>query len=81
MGVVRSVLCYRPLGGTMEREKTKLEETIRQLREELGAIRSCGLIMAHAQAADARTRYLKTLNEKAASMELLLAKLLKEASP
>ncbi len=55
------------------------EEIIKRLREELGIIKSCALMMAHAQTGDSRTRYLKTLNEKIKSMDSLLARLPKDA--
>lgn len=53
----------------------KTEDLIKTLREDLGAIRSCALMMAHAQSNDARTGYLKTLNQHVASMDSLLAQL------
>lgn len=65
----------------MNASESNMEESIKRLREELGAVRSCALIMAHAQAADVRTRYLKTLSEKVASMDSMLEKLLKESRP
>ena len=39
------------------------EEAIRRLRDDLGAVPSCALLMAHAPAADVRSRYLRTLNK------------------
>ncbi len=51
------------------------EEAIRRLRDDLGAVRSCALLMAHAPAADVRSRYLRTLNKRIASMDERLARL------
>lgn len=62
----------------MEPGKTKLEEAVQRLRDELGAIRSCALLMAHAPAADIRSRYLKTLSERISSMDVQLTRLEQE---
>ena len=53
------------------------QDTIKRVRVELGAVRSCALMMANSQSADARGRYLKALNEKLASIETLLVEALK----
>jgi len=45
------------------------------LREHLGIIRSCALMMAHAQSAHARAGYLKTLTEKIVKMDALLTEM------
>ena len=58
---------------TSKPAKSKSAQAIRQLREELGSVRSCALLMAHAPAADVRSRYLKTLNKRIASMDGQLA--------
>ena len=55
------------------------EEAIRRLRNDLGAVRPCALLMAHAPAADVRSRYLKTLNKRIASMDEQLARLAQKA--
>ena len=55
------------------------EEAIRRLRDDLGAVRSCALLMAHAPAADVRSRYLRTLNKRIASMDGQLAQLEQKA--
>ena len=55
------------------------EEAIRRLRDDLGAVRSCALLMAHAPAADVRSRYLRTLNKRIASMDGQLARLEQKA--
>jgi hypothetical protein len=54
------------------------EATLRKLREELGMIRSCALMMAHTQSAQARTTHLKTLSEKLTAMDAVLARLQEE---
>ena len=59
--------------------ESKLAEAIRQLREELGAVRSCALLIAHPPAADVRRRYLKTLNKRIAPMDGQLAMLEQKA--
>jgi hypothetical protein len=53
----------------------KPDEIIKTAREELGAVQSCALLMAHAQSADARVRYLKTVGEKIQAIDSLLEKL------
>lgn len=53
----------------------KREEVVKALREHIGVIRSCALMMAHAQSKDARTEYLQRLNKKLAATEDLLSKL------
>lgn len=45
------------------------------IRQELGGIRSCALLLANASAGEVRGRYLKSLNEKLKSVEQLLAEL------
>lgn len=59
----------------MKSEKTRLEELSKKVREELGVVRSCALMLAYAQAKDARSRYLKTLNQKLEGIETLLEEL------
>ena len=44
---------------------------MKRLREELGAVRSCALMMANSHSADTRSRYLRTLNDKLGSIQKL----------
>lgn len=53
----------------------KDSSVVGSLREHLGIVRSCALMMAHAQSAHARAAYLKTLSEKVARMDALLAEM------
>lgn len=48
------------------------------MREHLGIIRSCALMMAHAQTTDLRSRYLKTLTQKIKQIDSLLHDVEKE---
>ncbi len=55
------------------------EELISTLRVNLGGVRSCALMMAHAQSSQVRTQYLKGITERLAVVDDLLARL--ESSP
>jgi hypothetical protein len=53
-------------------------ETAKKVREHLGKTRSAALMMAHAQSALDRERYLQTLTKELKSAVTLLEKLEKE---
>ncbi len=48
------------------------------VREHLGIIRSCALMMAHAQTDEMRSRYLKTLTQKIKHIDSILHEVEKE---
>ncbi len=61
--------------------KPKPDDVLDRVRAELGAIRSCALMMANAQSAEVRKRYLKSLNDKLKSIESLLEKQVEDTRP
>jgi hypothetical protein len=50
----------------------KRDEVVDSLREHLGIIRSCALMMAHAQSASARSKYLRSVTQELRQIEALL---------
>lgn len=57
-----------------------VQELVRRVRQDLGAIRSCALMMVNAQNPEVRTKFLLNVKDKLTSIEALLDKLQKSAA-